>query len=90
MTYCDMYDVTTMVEYFNRRTFNPLRSNTTLLHYNILFYGNYGELASLLNKNNIPIIDSKYTFLYEKDNKIHASEYAYYLYAFSERYKVFA
>ena len=90
MTYCDMYDVTTMVEYFNRRTFKPLRSNTTLMHYNILFYGNYGELASLLNKNNIPIIDSKYTFLYEKDNKIHASEYAYYLYAFSERYKVFA
>lgn len=90
MTHCDMYDVTTMVEYSNRRNFKPLRNNITLMCYNILFYGNYSELASLLNKNNIPIMDSKYVFLYEKDNKIHASEYAYYLYAFSERYKVFA
>lgn len=89
MTYCDTYDAAIMVEYFNRRTFKPLRSNTTLMCYNILFYGNYSELASLLNKNNIPLIDFKHVFFYERDNKVHASEYAYYLYAFSERYKIF-
>ena len=90
MTYCDTYDVTTIVKHFNKGHLKPLKGSVAFMCYNILFYGNYCEVVSLLNKNKLPIVDLEYVFLYERDNKRYASEHSYYLHAFSERYKVFA